>query len=147
MCVKLWRGAVDQIFVRQKTINKELYSLFAVCNREKCFKSVCTMLCSPIQSSGSEVDLLFLACIVTCILFTYILHLMCWRGFLVGCLLAFGFVLNFILSFQATERNKQKKGEKKPANTLFNLNGANDTVRCRNCVLSCSLKCCIAHGS
>lgn len=47
---------------------------------------------------------------------------------MVACLLAFGFVLNFILSFQATERNKQKKGEKKPANTLFNLNGANDTV-------------------
>lgn len=59
--------------------------------------------------------------------------------FLVGWLLAFGFVLNFILSIQATERNKQKKGKKKPANTLFNLNGVSDTERCGNCVLSCSL--------
>lgn len=60
------------------------------------------------------------------------------------CLLAFGFVLNFILSIQATKRNKQKKGEKEPANTLFNLNGVSDIDRCGNCVLSCSLKCFIA---
>lgn len=105
------------------------------------------MLCSPVESSGSEVNLLFLACIVTCILFTYILHLMCWRVFFVWlfvCLLAFGFVLNFILSIQATKRNKQKKGEKEPANTLFDLNGVSDIDRCGNCVLSCSLKCFIA---
>lgn len=73
---------------------------------------------------------------------------MCWGlfffFFLVGRLLAFGFVLNFILNIQATERNKQKKEKKKPANTLFNLNGVSDTERCGNCVLSCSLKCFIA---
>lgn len=66
------------------------------------------------------------------------------EGFLFGCLLAFGFVLNFILNIQATERDKRKKGKKEPANTLFNLNGVNDTERCGSCVLSCSLKCFVA---
>lgn len=61
-----------------------------------------------------------------------------------GCLLAFGFVLNFILSIQATERNKQKDRDKKPANTLFNLSGVFDSERCGNSVLRCSLKCFIA---
>lgn len=53
-------------------------------------------------------------------------------------------VLNFILSIQATERNKQKKGKKKPANTLFNPNGVSDSERCGSCVLSWFLKCFIA---
>lgn len=71
------------------------------------------MLCSPFHLFGSEVNLLILACIVTCVLFTHVLFIFC-------------FVFNFILSIRAIQRNR-KRGKRHYQNVLFNLNGVSNT--------------------